>query len=240
MLPVVILGAVALRPAWGQSTADRKQELEMALEQYGAAKTATQRTTVVEYLQHLDRKVVAGAVVDHIIGARNGTEATVYNELAAMLNPDGCSALLDRLVITDDATAKGKLVVALRHCQGDEAIGALAGCLDDTRPVMFEAHGKEPRRVCDLAYDELFFKLRGDARYGLDPGPRMRGVITEKTPEKTRRELIGKLKEKLKGGAVGSPAPSATPEVAPKPPGTPAATPARTPELRRSGSAGMV
>jgi len=193
----------------------------MALEQYAAAKTQDQRATVIEYLQHLDRKLVVAAVIDHIVAARNGSEATAYNELLATLNPDGCSAVLDRLLITDQPIPKGKLIVALRHCQGDEPIHALAGFLADQRPVLFEAHTAHPRRICDLAYDELYLKLRANPRYGLDSGPHMRAIITEKTPVKTRAALIAKLKGKL---AAKPPTPSPTPSASPS--ATPSATPA--------------
>jgi hypothetical protein len=228
MLPAVILATVAVRPAWAQPDAARQQEIALALDQYAAAKTPGQRATVVEYLQHMDRKVVAGAVVDHIIASRTGTEATTFNELLATLNPDGCAAALDRLMIADEPIAKGKLIVALRHCQGEEAIQALAGCLDDTRPVHFETHGANPRRICDLAYDELFLKLRSDPRYGLDSSPRMHGVISEKTPVKTRTALIVKLKSALAAKSpTPTPSPSATPSAEPsaRPPAAPSATP---------------
>jgi hypothetical protein len=65
--------------------------------------------------------------------------------------------------------------------------------------------------VCDLAYDELFLKLRTDARYGLDPSPKMIGVITERTPVKTRDALIAKLKTLI----ARNPVPTATPEPSP-------------------------
>ena len=180
-----------------QANTDRLQEVQMALDHYAEAKTADQRAAVIDYLQHLDRKLVTGAVIDHIIASRNGTEATAYNGLVASFNPDGCAALLDRLGKTDQPTAKGKLIVALRHCQGEESLRALASCLGDKRPVPFEARGAHPRRVCDLAYDELFLKLRSASRYGLDPSPKMKGVITAKTPVKARDTLIAKLKAQL-------------------------------------------
>jgi hypothetical protein len=87
----------------------------------------------------------------------------------------------------------------------------LEGCLDDKRPVPFEVHGTHPRRVCDLAYDELFLKLRSDSRYGLDASPKMKGVISERTTMKSRDALIAKLKAKL-AETLPSPSPSATPE----------------------------
>ena len=195
----------AAQPAWAQSGADRQQEVEMALDHYTEAKTPDQRSAVTDYLGHLDRKLVAAAVIDHIIASRNGAEATAYNELLEAFAPDACTAVLDRLGKTDQATPKGKLIVALRHCQGDEPLHALTACLDDKRPVSFEAHGAHPRRVCDLAYDELFLKLRNDPRYGLDPTARMKELIGAKTPIKTRDALIAKLKSKL-----AAPAPSAT------------------------------
>jgi len=187
----------------------------MALDQYTATKTPDQRAAVVDYLQHLDRKMVAGALVDHILAAQNGTEATAYDGLVESLNPDGCAAILDRLGKTDHPTAKGKLIVALRRCQGDESRAALAHCLGDKRPVPFEAHGPQPRRVCDLAYDELFLQLRTDPRYGLDPSPRMLGVITEKIPVPVRDALIARLKAKL---ALKLPAPSPAPSMTPQGP----------------------
>ncbi len=190
----------------------------MAFNHYTAAKTNDQRTAILEYLQGLDRPLVTGALIDHIIASRTGIEATAYDKLVEALGPDGCAAVIDRLGKTDEPTAKGKLIVALRHCEGEEINNALAGCLGDVRPVRFEAHGPNPRRVCDLAYDELFLKLRGDPHYGLDPSPRMKGVITEKTPVKSRTELIAKLKAKL----APAPSPSASPD--------PSATPADVPE----------
>ena len=238
MLPALILATVAMRPAWAQSDTARQQEIALALDQYAAAKTPGQRATVIEYLQHMDRKVVAGAVVDHIIASRTGTEATTFNELLATLNPDGCAAALDRLVIADQPIAKGKLIVALRHCQGEEAIQALATCLDDPRPVHFEARGANPRRVCDLAYDELFLKLRSDSHYGLDSSPRMRGIITAKTPVKARTVLIAKLKAALAAKVpTPSPSPSETPSATPSAP--PSATPSATPDAPKPATAAI-
>ena len=205
LLPVVILGTVAIQPASAQAAGDREQDLQLALQQYIAAKNPAQRATVIDYLRPLDRKLVVAAVVDHIIASRDGMEATAYNELAAALNPDGCTALLDRIAASGEPTAKGKLIVALRHCHDEKTTAALAACLADTRPVTFEAHGPHPRRVCDLAYDELYLKLRSDPQYHLDSTPHLRGMIGEKTPLKTRAELIAKLKAKL------SPAPTPTP-----------------------------
>ena len=187
----------------------------MALDQFAAAKTTDQRAAVVEFLRHFDHKLVASAVVDHIIASRTGTEATAFNGLVESLDPDGCAAVLDRLGKADVPAPKGKLIVALRHCQDAECFRALEACLADKRPVPFEAHGTHPRRVCDLAYDELFLKLRSDSRYGLDPSPKMKGVISEKTTIKNRDALIAKLKAKL-AEKLPSPSPSSTPEP-PKP-----------------------
>lgn len=179
----------------------------MALDQYAEAKTDDQRTAVIDYLRHLDQKLVAATLIDQIIASRNGTEATFYSRMVQALNPDASAALLDRLEKTDDPTAKGKLIVALRHCQGGKSLQALEGCLDDKRLVLFESHGSHPRRVCDLAYDELFLKLRNDSHYGLDASPRMNGIITEKMPMNSRDTLIVKLKAKL-AEQIQSPAPS--------------------------------
>jgi hypothetical protein len=220
MLPAVILAAAAAppAPAWAQAKTDRQQEVEMAFDQYTAAKTEDERVAVIDYLQHFDRKLVAGALVDHIIASDNGNEATAYNRLVAALSPDGCDAVLDRIATVSGPIAKGKLIVALRHCEGDKTIHALAGCLDDKRVVHFEAHGATPRRVCDLAYDELFLKLRGDRAYHLDPSPHMIGIITEKTPEKDRDALIAKLKAKL--AKLPLPTPTPAPPAAPQTTGT--------------------
>jgi hypothetical protein len=216
MLPAMVLAGAATQPAWAEASADQQQEVEMAFDHYTAARTEDQRIAVIDYLQHLDRKLVAGALIDHIVASRNGVEATAYDKLVEALGPDGSAAVLDRLGKTDEPVAKGKLIVALRHCEGDDVIHALTGCLDDARPVPFEAHGAHPRRVCDLAYDELFLKLRGDARYGLDPSPHMKGVITEKTPVKTRDAVIATLKALIAAppSPTPTPAPSATPEMA--------------------------
>jgi len=220
VLPITLLAALAAQSAWGQSNADRKQEVEMAFDHYTAVRTDDQRVAVLDFLQHFDRKLVADALIDHIIASRNGVEATAYDQLVEGLNPDGCAAVIDRLSKTADAVPKGKLVVALRHCPDSAAIHAIAGCLDDKRPVPFEAHGSHPRRVCDLAYDELFLKLRADPRYGFDPSPHLIGIITEKTPTKTRDALIAKLKVKL----AATPAPSATPATTPAPTASPEPT----------------
>jgi hypothetical protein len=214
VLAAMMVAAVAPRPAWGDVNADRQAEVEMAFDHYTAAKNEDQRTAIIDFLQHFDRKIVAAALIDHIVGSRNGSEATAYNKLVEAVSPEGCAALIDRLGKTDDAVKKGKLIVALRHCRGDEAIHALAGCLGDSRPVPFEAHGTHPRRVCDLAYDELYLKLRTDPRYGLDTSARMKGIITERTPVKERDALIAKLKVEMTGnppGASPTPGPSATP-----------------------------
>jgi hypothetical protein len=219
-LIAVALAVAAGTPAWAQSSADRQQEVEMAFDQYTAAKTEDQRVAIVDYLQHFDRSLVAGALIDHIVGSRNGIEATVYGQLVGALGPEGCAAVIDRLGKMSDAVPKGKLVVALRHCNGAEVIHALGGCLGDKRSVAFEAHGAHPRRVCDLAYDELFLKLRDDPRYGLDTSPKMKGIILEKTPEKTRDAQIAKLKAKLASVPLASPSP--TPAASPSPSATPA------------------
>jgi hypothetical protein len=215
MLPAVLLAAVAFQPALAQDTrqaiADRQQDIEMAFDHYTAAKTDDQRAAVIDYLQQLDPRIVTQALVDHIVAAPNGVEATAFDKLVEVFIPEGCEAVINRLAKTDEPVAKGKLIVALRHCRDDDAIHALAGCLDDKRLVPFEARGTHPRRVCDLAYDELFLKLRDDPQYGLDPSPRMQGVITEKIPEKTRDALIASLQAKLAG--VASPTPS-TPDAA--------------------------
>jgi hypothetical protein len=216
MLPAMLLASAAPHAAWAQRSADRQQEVEMAFDHYSAAKTEDQRIAIIDYLQHLDRKVVAAALIDHIVSSHNGAEATAFNKLVEALSPDGCAALLDRLAKTNDAIPKGKLVVALRHCPSPDAVTALTGCLGDKRPVPFESHGPHPRRVCDLAYDELFLKLRTDPHYGLDPSPHMQGVITERTPIKTRDAAIAKLKTALSGPHTPTiPAPSATPQTPP-------------------------
>jgi len=212
-LLAIILATVAILITHATPNSDRQQEIGLALDQYAAARTADQRSAVIDYLQHFDRKLVAGAVVDHIIASRTGIEATAYNGLVEALNPDGCLAVLDRLGKTDVSAAKGKLIVAMRHCQNMDCIQALEHCLDDKRAVLFEARGPRPRRVCDLAYDELYLKLRSDTRFGLDSSPRMKDVISEKTPIKSRDVLIAKLKAKLTGiTPTASPSPSATPE----------------------------
>ena len=77
------------------------------------------------------------------------------------------------------------------------APSALAAALADKRPVHFEAHGKFPRRVCDLAYDELYLKLRQDPKFGLDPSPKMKGVIREATPVPERDKLIKALAARM-------------------------------------------
>jgi len=200
-----LLAALLLAPgvAYADQNADRQAEIEMAFDHYIDAKTEDQRTAIIDFLEHFDRKQVAAALIDHIVASRTGAEATTYNKLVEALSPDGCQALIDRLGKTNDPIAKGKLVVALRHCRGGEVIHALTGCLDDTRPVLFEARGAHPRRVCDLAYDELYLKLRSDPRYGLDPSAKMTGIIAERTPVKERDARIAKLKT-----VIAAPAPS--------------------------------
>jgi hypothetical protein len=223
MLPAIILAGAAQAGASAQSAADRQQQVQMALDQYAAAKTPDQRATILDFLDHLDRKIVAESVVDHILAAHTGMEATVYNSLIESLSPESCAAVLARIAKTDRPTAKGKLLVALRHCSGEEVLKTLEGCLADKRPVLFEAHGPHPRRVCDMAYNELFLKLRSDPFYSLDPSSHMRGIITERTPEKVRDAEIAKLKEKLARKPIPaipppSPSPSATPAPSPAKP----------------------
>ena len=218
-LPVLLVATLAVQPARAQVDAAKKQEVEMAFDQYAAAKTEDQRVAIIDYLQHFESKLVADALVDHIVASENGEQATAYDRLVAGLGPDGATAVLDRLAKTTDAVPKGKLVVSLRHCQGPDVIHALTGALGDKRPVPFEAHGAHPRRVCDLAYDELFLKLRTDTRYHLDPSPKMTGIITERTPVKARDGLIAKLQKRIAANPVPTPAPSpspwATPETGP-------------------------
>ena len=189
----------------------------MTLDHYSTAKTAAQRAAIVDYLQHLDRKLATSAVIDHIVAAHNGIEATAYSALLETLKPDGCAALLDRLAKASGAVPKGKLIVALRHCENPEAITALAACLEDKRPVPFEAHGAHPRRVCDLAYDELFLKLRANPRYGLDASPHMRGILTERVPVKDRDAKIATLKSELAAAPAPIPSPSPAASAAPSP-----------------------
>lgn len=211
MLPAILLATAATRPAWAQANTDRQQEVEMALDHYAEAKTPAQRGEVVDYLRGLDRKLVAAAVVDHIAGAQTSQEATAYNGLLEVFKPEGCAAVLDRLGKTDPPAEKGKLIVSLRHCHDEETLRVLAACLDDKRPFPFETHeirGATPRRLCDVAYDELFLKLRTESRYGLGTGPKMNGLIRERTPLPARDALIAKLKSKLKG-RLG---PAATPK----------------------------
>jgi len=179
----------------------------MAVDQYGEKITPAQRSAIIDYLHHLNSEVAASVVVDHVLAARDGIEATRYGFLVEALKPDGCTAVLERLAVVTDPTGKGKLIVALRHCEGDRPLAPLEGCLSDARPVPFEAHGPHPRRVCDLAYDEIYLKVRANPRYKLDAGPRMRGFITEKMPIKKRDALIAKLKAALPG-AIPSQSPS--------------------------------
>jgi hypothetical protein len=223
----VVLAAGGASPLCAQSPADRQQEVETAFDQYKAAKTEDQRVAILDYLQHFDTNVVASALVDHILASRNGIEATLFDQLVSALGPAGCAALMDRVEKATQPVPKGKLIVAMRHCHGTDGIHTLTSCLDDRRPVAFEAHGARPRRVCDLAYDELFLKLRGDPRYGLDPSPKMKGIITEKTPEKARDSLIEKLKVKLK--TLPLPSPSSSPLPSPAPSASPSPSPAATP-----------
>ncbi len=209
---LAIAGALTAR---AQTSDDRRQEAEMAFDHYLTAKTDDQRVAIIDYLQHLDRKVVAGALVDHILSSQNGAEATAYNKLVEALNPDGCAAVIDRLATSTAPIAKGKLIVALRRCPSPEAIHALAACLGDKRPFLFAAHGAHPKRVCDMAYNELFLKLRADRRYHLDASRRMAGFITEKMPGKARDALIAKITKKL--AAIPAPTPSPEPSPAPSP-----------------------
>jgi hypothetical protein len=214
MLPAIILAVALAHPARAQTSTDRQREIETSLDDFAEAKTPAERATIIQYLQQLDHSQIAAALVDHIVNSRSGTEATTYNDLVETFEPDACFAAMDRLAKADQPAAKGKLIVALRHCQDESCIHALQSCLDDQRPVPFEAHGPLPRRVCDLAYDELFLKLRGDSRYALDPSPKMKGFISEKTLIKERDILIAKLKSKLSPVKVPSPAPSVPPEIA--------------------------
>lgn len=228
MLPAVVLAVAVTGHAWGDANTDRQQQVQITLDQYAAARTPAQRAAVVDFLGHLGRKDVASGIVDHIVASRTGSEATKYDGLAGTFNPEACAAVMDRLAKADDPTVKGKMLVALRRCTGDDALKILAGSLDDKRPFRFEAHGEHPRRVCDAAYDELFLRLRKDAHYALDASPQMRGWIAEKMPVKTRDALIAKLKGKLDGKAFqSSPAPSASPSAAPAP--SPAASPSPAP-----------
>ena len=57
-MPAVLLATGATRPAWAQASADRRQEVEMAFDEYTAAKTDDQRVAVIDYLQHFDRKLL--------------------------------------------------------------------------------------------------------------------------------------------------------------------------------------
>jgi hypothetical protein len=217
LLPVLLVAILPAHPALGQGDAARQQEVEMAFDHYTSAKTEDQRVAIIDYLQHYESKMVAGALVDHIIASEDGERATAYDRLVAGLGPDGAAAVLDRMATTPDAVSKGKLVVALRHCQGPDVLHGLIGSLSDKRSVPFEAHGAHPRRVCDLAYDELFLKLRTDQRYNLDPSPRMTGIITEHTPVKSRDALIAKLQSLIAKYPVPTPSPSpvAHPEAGP-------------------------
>ncbi len=219
ILLAILFAAAAAPHARAQSSADRLQQVEMAFDQYAAARTQDQRVAVIDYLQHFDRNLVAAALVDHIIASRTATEATSYNQLLEALNQEGCAAVVDRLATSTGPISKGKLIVALRHCTGPESIHAIASCLDDKRPFLFASRGPHPRRVCDVAYDELFLKLRPDPGYGLDPSPRMIGLITDKTPTKSRDALIAKLKQKLAAvpSASPSPSPSPSPSASPSP-----------------------
>ena len=215
-MPVLLVATLAAHPGWAQVNDARKQEVEMAFDHYTAAKTEDERVAIIDYLQHFESKLVAGALIDHIVDSEDGEQATAYDRLVAGLGPDGVAAVLDRISKSRDAVARGKLVVALRHCQGTDVINALTSCLADKRAEPFEAHGSHPRRVCDLAYDELFLKLRADHRYGLDPSPRMTGVITEHTPVKTRDALIAKLKGLIAANPPPTPTPSPSPTASPE------------------------
>jgi len=219
ILAAMIL-AVAVPPhLWSQANTDRQQQVQAALDQYGAAKTAEQRATVIEYLQHFDRTSVAASIVDHVLSSANGAQATIYNELVSAFAPEGCAAVIAHLAKANEAVPKGKLIVALRHCPSGEAIKALTGCLDDKRSVSFEARGPQPRRVCDLAYDELYFKLRSDARFHLDSSPRLKGIVNEKMPIKARDAQIKKLKARLAviTPDATAPTPSPKPSASPSP-----------------------
>jgi hypothetical protein len=210
MLAAMILATSVAHSAPLDPTADRQREIDMAFDQYSEARSDTQRGEIIDYLQHLDKNLVTGTLIGHIIASRDGIEATAYDKLAGDIGPEAFTAIIDRLGKSDDPVAKGKLIVALRHSPDGDSIHALIPCLDDKRPVPFEARGEHPRRVCDLAYDELFLKLRSNPLYGLDPSPQMHGIITERTSLSTRDTLISALKTKLTQ-PTGSPSPTPTP-----------------------------
>lgn len=231
IVPAMILMMTTVQSAQCQTLADRRQEVEAAFDHYADAKTDGQRAALIDYFRQADRQLAAEALVDHIISSRTGIEATAYNQLVEILSPEGCAAVLSRLGKTDEPVAKGKLVVALRHCKDAAAVHALEGCLNDTRAVPFESRGPLPRRVCDLAYDELFLKLRTDPRYGMDPSRHMKGVITEKTPIRMRDAAIAALKAKMNTPAVSTNSSSGA---------SPSATPGSSPGATSAMSPGVI
>lgn len=209
------LGCLALlaaaQPLRADSIAGRSQQLQMALDQYLAAKTPAQRSTVIDFLKQQAPAAVGAAIAQQIAEAQNGHDATEYAGLAENFAPAACQQITALLGSTPDAAVKGKMVVALAHCPGDDAVQALTACLDDQRPVTFEARGAHPRRVCDFAYDELFLKLRSQPRFGLDASSHKRGLITEKTTGAERDARIAKLKAQLAEKSTPAPQPSPTP-----------------------------
>ena len=214
----ILLAAASTLPMAAQSLPGRdvQQQVQLTLDQFSEAKTDAQRGMAADFLQQLDRQTAIGAVIDRIVRSQNGEEATLYNGLIDKLKPEACPVLAKQLAQAADAEDKGKLVVALRHCGAAEAAGALTASLGDKRTVRFEAHGKNPRRVCDMAYDELFLKLRNDPKYGLDASPAMRGLIRESTPLAERDALVEKLSDKL--AAQPAPVSAASPSPAPAKP----------------------
>ena len=142
--------------------------------------------------------MVTSVVIDHIVAARNGTEATMYNNPAIdELKPDSYDAVLDRLESVDAADSKGKLIVALRHCHGQHTFRVLMTCLNDQRAVHFEARGPFPHRVCDMAYYVLYMKLQVDPEYHLVSLKEMKPFMDGVMPYKKRDEMIAKLKAHL-------------------------------------------
>ena len=180
----------------------------MALQEFGAAKTADQRATVVDYLHHFDTGLVTSIVINHIIASRSGREATMYNNLIDALKPDSYDGVLDRIESAPKPDAKSKLIVALRHCHGERTFHVLTGCLDDKRAVTFEARGPYPHRVCDLAYYVIYMKLRTEPDYHLGSLAEMTIFVDGVMPFKKRDDLIAKLKSRLaKKNPFSSPAP---------------------------------
>jgi hypothetical protein len=189
------------------------EEVEIALQEFGAAKTAEQRAAVVEYLHLFDTGLVTSIVTNHIIEARNGLEATKYNNLVDALKPDSYDYVVDRIESVDSPDAKAKLIVTLRHCHGERTFQVLSACLDDKRPVKFEARGPYPHRVCDLSYYVIYMKLRMDADYHFRSLAEMKAFVDGALPFKKRDDMIAKLKSQLaKKNPFTSPSP-----VPPKP-----------------------